>query len=48
MGVVLARPKCENMNCANHALPGRQMCRDCALLFGGYLQRKILGWDRER
>ena len=41
-----AMPKCENMNCSNDALPGRQMCRACAERFGPYLQGKILGWKR--
>lgn len=36
--------KCENLECKNKHLPGRQMCRDCAGLFGGYLRGKILGW----
>lgn len=36
--------KCENLECKNKHLPGRPMCGECARLFGGYLQGKILGW----
>lgn len=36
--------KCENLECKNKHLPGRQMCRACARLFGAYMQGRILGW----
>jgi len=36
-----ARPKCENMMCANPVLPGRQMCGECLGRFSPMAQRII-------
>lgn len=42
-----SRPKCENMECDNKALPGRTMCRACAELFSPMTREKLLGWRGE-